>query len=256
MICQNFIQITDSILSDLKCLWQEEKIIDIIKYPLKYFDANKKYYDTTPYFMNDIDRISAEEYVPTYQDILRMKYRTTGVIEKKFKVDDGVSLHVFDVGGVRSERKKWVNCFNKVTSVIFVASLSNYDLGLYEDLNANSMVESIKLFEELVNDKHFKQRDFILLLNKRDLFRKKIQTIPITVCPAFKDFKGNPHDYDATITYIKQVFERQKKDGNKAKEIHTFVTCAFDTKDVEKVLKECSKLSIEQHLELKSRNIL
>lgn len=40
-----------------------------------------------------------------------------------------------DVGGQRSERRKWIHCFENVTSVIFLAALSEYDQVLYENEN-------------------------------------------------------------------------------------------------------------------------
>lgn len=40
-----------------------------------------------------------------------------------------------DVGGQRSERKKWIHCFENVTSIIFLAALSEYDQVLYESEN-------------------------------------------------------------------------------------------------------------------------
>lgn len=40
---------------------------------------------------------------------------------------------MFDVGGQRAERKKWIHCFEDVTSIIFVASLNDYDLVMAED---------------------------------------------------------------------------------------------------------------------------
>jgi guanine nucleotide-binding protein subunit alpha len=40
-----------------------------------------------------------------------------------------------DVGGQRSERRKWIHCFGDVTSIIFVVSLSEYDQVLFEDKN-------------------------------------------------------------------------------------------------------------------------
>lgn len=48
---------------------------------------------------------------------------------------------MFDVGGQRSERKKWIHCFEGVTSIIFCVALSDYDLVLAED-------------EEMVSDGH------------------------------------------------------------------------------------------------------
>ncbi len=40
---------------------------------------------------------------------------------------------MFDVGGQRSERKKWIHCFEDVNAIIFIAAMSEYDLVLYED---------------------------------------------------------------------------------------------------------------------------
>jgi guanine nucleotide-binding protein subunit alpha len=42
---------------------------------------------------------------------------------------------MFDVGGQRSERKKWIHCFESVTSIIFCVALSEYDQVLLEESN-------------------------------------------------------------------------------------------------------------------------
>jgi hypothetical protein len=38
-----------------------------------------------------------------------------------------------DVGGQRSERRKWIHCFESVTTVIFLVALSEYDQVLFEN---------------------------------------------------------------------------------------------------------------------------
>jgi len=78
-----------------------------------------------------------------------------------------------DVGGQRSERKKWMHCFQDVTAVIFCVALSEYDLKLYEDDTTNRMHESLKLFKEICNSKWF-FGDFhdSLFEQKRSLRRK------------------------------------------------------------------------------------
>lgn len=40
-----------------------------------------------------------------------------------------------DVGGQRSERRKWIHCFENVTSIIFLVALSEYDQILFESDN-------------------------------------------------------------------------------------------------------------------------
>ena len=51
-------------------------------------------------------------------------------------------FRMFDVGGQRSERKKWIHCFEGVTAIIFIVAMSEYDLTLAED---QEMVCSIHL---------------------------------------------------------------------------------------------------------------
>ena len=57
-----------------------------------------------------ISRISSPGYIPTQQDVLRTRVKTTGIIETNFTFKD-LNFKMFDVGGQRSERKKWIHCF-------------------------------------------------------------------------------------------------------------------------------------------------
>jgi len=82
--------------------------------------------------------------------ILRVRVRSTGIEEATFHFDKTL-FRVVDVGGQRSERRKWIHCFDGVTAVIFTASLSGYDQVLREDSSQNRMTESILLFDEVCN---------------------------------------------------------------------------------------------------------
>ena len=93
-------------------------------------------------------------------------------MEEHFLIDD-VQFVMFDVGGQRNERKKWIHCFEGVTAVIFVAAISEYDQVLFEDKSQNRMIEAIALFREVCNLKWFRKTAMILFLNKRDLFEAK-----------------------------------------------------------------------------------
>ena len=88
--------------------------------------------DSAVYYFNSIDRMSSAGYMPTDQDILRSRVKTTGITETTFKVGE-LTYKLFDVGGQRSERKKWIHCFENVTALVFLVSLSEYDQMLYED---------------------------------------------------------------------------------------------------------------------------
>lgn len=89
---------------------------------------------------------------------------------------------MLDVGGQRSERRKWIHCFDSVTAVMFCVALSEYDQVLREDATQNRMKESLLLFDEVSNSHWFKNTSFILFLNKTDLFKEKIGRVDLTCC--------------------------------------------------------------------------
>ena len=90
-------------------------------------------------YYDNIERLFTRNYIPSDQDVLRSRLRTTGITETLFELGQ-LTYHMFDVGGQRSERKKWVHCFEGVHCLLFVAALSGYDQCLVEDKTAVSRV--------------------------------------------------------------------------------------------------------------------
>ena len=82
--------------------------------------------DSAQYFLSDVGRLCAADYVPSDQDVLRSRVKTTGIVKIEFVVKK-TRFRMFDVGGQRSERKKWIHCFDNVTAVLFIMALSEYD---------------------------------------------------------------------------------------------------------------------------------
>ncbi len=58
-------------------------------------------------------------------------------------------ISMFDVGGQREERRKWIQCFNDVTAIIFVTACSGFNLVLIEDERQNRLKESLDLFKNI-----------------------------------------------------------------------------------------------------------
>ncbi|CAG8472407.1 4337_t:CDS:10 [Funneliformis caledonium] len=108
------------------------------------------------------------------QDILRCRMKTTGIVETVFQLSP-LTYRMFDVGGQRSERKKWIHCFENVTAVLFIVAISGYDQCLVEDKDANQMQEALMLFDSICNSQWFVNTSMILFLNKIDIFREKIK---------------------------------------------------------------------------------
>ncbi|KMQ84702.1 guanine nucleotide-binding protein g subunit alpha [Lasius niger] len=94
-------------------------------------------------FLDDLDRLGAREYQPTEQDILRTRVKTTGIVEVHFSFKN-LNFKLFDVGGQRSERKKWIHCFEDVTAIIFCVAMSEYDQVLHEDETTKNIKPKIR----------------------------------------------------------------------------------------------------------------
>lgn len=200
--------------------------------------------DSAEYFFERLDAISQEGYLPSEQDVLRSRVRTTGIVETEFQIQHSV-FKMFDVGGQRTERKKWIHCFEGVTAVIFIGVLSEYDLMLYEDNSVNRMKETVVLFEEICNSRWFAKTSIILFLNKRDVFEKKIVKVPLNVCPLFANYTG-PNTYEAGCAVIEQTFlERNKNPENL---VYTHITCATDTSNIAVVFDACKDIIIRRSL--------
>ncbi|KAM9785637.1 guanine nucleotide-binding protein G(i) subunit alpha [Neosynchiropus ocellatus] len=219
-------------------LWKDEGVQSC-------FDRSREYQlnDSAAYYLNDLDRICQPDYVPTQQDVLRTRVKTTGIVETHFTFKD-LYFKMFDVGGQRSERKKWIHCFEGVTAIIFCVALSDYDLVLAEDEEMNRMHESMKLFDSICNNKWFTLTSIILFLNKKDLFEDKIGKSSLTIC--YPEYAGGD-SYEETSAFIQKQFEDLNKKKN-SKEIYTHFTCATDTKNVQFVFDAVTDVIIKMNL--------
>uniref|UniRef100_A0A6A7G7Q2 Guanine nucleotide-binding protein subunit alpha n=1 Tax=Hirondellea gigas TaxID=1518452 RepID=A0A6A7G7Q2_9CRUS len=183
--------------------------------------------DSADYFFENCMTTADENYVPSETDILRCRDRTTGILEQNFDVA-GNLYQVFDVGGQRAERKKWINCFKNVKAVMFVVALSEYDQVCFEDDVTNRLEEAITVFDNVCNSKWFERTPIILLLNKKDLFRQKIEDKRISLSKTFPEYTDEDGDYEAASAFIKNQFVSRNSTNKK---IYPYLVCATGDED-------------------------
>jgi signal recognition particle receptor subunit beta len=116
-------------------------------------------------------------FVPSVDDILHCRVKTLGIVEMKFNYQ-GSDFMMVDVGGQRTERRKWIHAFGDVTLLMFVASLADYSTACEEDRKTNRLLESLKLFEEVVNNVFLAHVSLVIFYNKNDLFEEQLPLIP------------------------------------------------------------------------------
>lgn len=171
--------------------------------------------DCANYFMEHLRRLSDVNYIPTKEDVLYARVRTTGVVEIQFSPvgenkKSGEVYRLFDVGGQRNERRKWIHLFEGVTAVVFCAAISEYDQVLYEDENRNRMMETKELFEWVLKQPCFEKTSIMLFLNKFDIFEKKVHKVPLSTCEWFKDYQpvsSGKQEIEHAYEFVKKKFE-------------------------------------------------
>ncbi|EZF23197.1 hypothetical protein H100_04097 [Trichophyton rubrum MR850] len=190
-------------------LWNDPSIPAVLERQNEFYLM-----DSAPYFFEEAKRITMPDYIPNEADVLRARTKTTGIYETRFTMGQFSIQYVtptqylymytdfdsmFDVGGQRSERKKWIHCFENVTSIIFCVALSEYDQVLLEESNQNRMMESLVLFDSVVNSRWFMRTSIVLFLNKVDLFRQKLGRSPLN--KYFPDYSGG-NDVNRAAKYL------------------------------------------------------
>ncbi|CAK6966440.1 guanine nucleotide-binding protein subunit alpha-14-like [Scomber scombrus] len=193
------------------------------------YDRRREYQlsDSTKYYLTDLDRIAKPSYIPDLQDILRVRVPTTGIIEYPFDMEN-VIFRMVDVGGQRSERRKWIHCFENVTSIIFLVALSEYDQVLAECDNENRMEESKALFKTIITYSWFQRSSVILFLNKTDIIKEKIMHSHLA--DYFPEFTGPQQNPIAAQEFILKMYQEQNPD--KDKNLYPHFTCATDTENI------------------------
>jgi len=205
----------------INCIWNDGGIV-------KCFDRQKEYslLDSTKYFLSDILRFAQPDYLPTDQDIIQVRKPTSGIHELTVKIKD-MNFRFVDVGGQRVERQKWIHCLDNIDVIIFMVSMSEYDL--YDEDSENKMKESLALFKLILSNKWFELCSFILFLNKKDIFKEKILNSS-NLIDYFPEFDGPVQDVEGARKFILEKYISQNED--KERTMYSHYTCATDTDNI------------------------
>lgn len=262
--------LTEEAAKHIKLLWNDRGI-------QKTYSLRGKFQllDNCSYYFDNIERICNPNYEPSFKDVIMCRVRSTGISETRFKVN-GHRFLLVDVGGQRNERRKWIHCFDKVTAVLFVAALSEYDQVLLEDYHQNRMLETLKVFRDIAMGEVFLKVPIILFLNKRDLFAQKVDKVPIhDFFPEYKEFSNSTArdsidstglqaeiergefkstEFEHGLKFFYQKFadtlvprepDEPKREGN----IFLHITCATDTENIRRVFEDVKSIFINRKLE-------
>ncbi|XP_059483749.1 guanine nucleotide-binding protein subunit alpha homolog isoform X1 [Neocloeon triangulifer] len=233
----------------IKRLWMDSAI-------RQAFDRRREFQlsDSVKYFLDNMDRISRLDYQPVNQDILHARKATKGISEFIIPINN-IPFRFVDVGGQRSQRQKWFQCFDSVTSILFLVSSSEYDQVLVEDRKTNRLDESRNIFDTIVNNVVFKGVSIILFLNKTDLLYAKLRSRQSDISQHWPNFVGDPYsltDVQVCSQWIFNVFMyklfRETKRDRVRPLFHHFTT-AVDTENIKVVFNAVKDTILHKNLQ-------
>ncbi|CAH0404234.1 unnamed protein product [Chilo suppressalis] len=191
-------------------LWRDGGVRECFKRSNEY-----QLIDSAEYFLDRVDLVEKSDYIPSDADILRCRQKTTGIQKIEFKVKVPKSMHggvqdfwMFDVGGQRGERKKWIQVFEGINAIWFLVACSDFDQRLREENSQNRLQEAVELFEDVWLSRFLLAAGLIVFLNKQDLLEQKI-TQGRSIAPYFpqyKQYQGTGDEYTRTKNFIKSMF--------------------------------------------------
>ncbi|KAM9780599.1 guanine nucleotide-binding protein subunit alpha-13b [Neosynchiropus ocellatus] len=226
-------------LPSIRSLWADQGIQNA-------YDRRREFQlgESVKYFLDNLAKLGQSDYLPSQQDILLARKPTKGIHEYNFEIKN-VPFKMVDVGGQRSERRRWFECFDSVTSILFLVSSSEYDQVLMEDRQTNRLSESLNIFETIVNNRVFSNVSIILFLNKTDLLEDKVKQVSIK--DYFPEFSGDPTSLADVQRFLVECFRKKRREQQQKPLYHHFTT-AINTENIRLVFRDVKDTILHDNL--------
>jgi GTPase SAR1 family protein len=235
IVSQPDVELTDDLAKGIEGILKNQSVLDLLNTRGDQMQLQGGI-EGVKYYFQHARRFAAPDFVPTFEDVLKARRKTSGIVETIFEYEN-ISFTLVDVGGQRSERKKWLHCFSTVSAVIYLTAINEYDMLLEEDANTNRLVESLKLWKALTSSEFFIKTPFILFLNKSDLFKQKLEKVRLSeVFQEWDDYAATPgvaalSPFEQGWRFLAKLYEKHFAGSS----FYAHVTCAIDSKSCVKV---------------------
>jgi len=194
------------------------------------------------YIMTHTQRIGKDGEVPSTEDVLYARKRTTGSNEIEFTYK-GKDFRFVDVGGQKSERRHWDQIIEKPDAVVFFVALTDWNLPTVGNPNITKMQEAMDIFKEVMEFEAFLGTFWILMLNKIDLFREKV--LRVSIKEQFPDYEGDEKNGDDAAKFIRDKFATIMPQ-DRIDSLQSHVTCALDTEQMKTVFQAMQTAVLER----------
>ncbi|KIK37667.1 hypothetical protein CY34DRAFT_775261 [Suillus luteus UH-Slu-Lm8-n1] len=233
---------------DIMALWTDRLVREVLR-------RRKIRLEESPgFFLNDLDRVTALNYTPNDDDVLRARLKTVGVSEYRCEMEavagreSGTEWRIVDVGGSRSQVPTWVPFFDDVDAIIFLAPISSFDQVLAEDRSVNRLEDSVLLWKAVCSNKLLANVDLVLFLNKCDILDAKL-TSGIRLSKYVRSYGDRPNDMETASKYFRSKFSAIHREYSPLpRKFYGFCTTVTDTNTTAGILASVRDMVVRRHL--------
>ncbi|KAJ7923616.1 guanine nucleotide binding protein, alpha subunit [Mycena leptocephala] len=229
---------------DMRHLWEHPTVRAVLE------RQRIRLQESPGFFLDELDVVTSQRYVPTDDHILRARLKTLGVAEHRLQLTDPSNditreFRIFDVGGQRSN---WVPYFDDMNCVICLVPISTFDEVLEEEPEVNRLADSVDLWTQIVKNKLLQETNLILFLNKTDILQAKLAS-GIRFADYVVSYGRRPNDFDSTSRYMRRRFGTILKESSPVpRSFYYHLTNAIDAKATKYVLAGIKDMLIQAHL--------
>ncbi|KAJ7015783.1 guanine nucleotide-binding protein alpha-4 subunit, partial [Mycena alexandri] len=202
------------------------------------------------FFLDDLERVTSPNYLPTDDDVLRARLKTVGVSEYTFEMEvstgreTGTEWRIVDVGGSRSQVPTWVPFFDDVDAIIFLAPIAGFDQVLAEDKTEDSVL----LWKAVCSNKLLAGVDLVLFLNKCDIFGKKLEG-GVRLVRYVRSYADRENTFEAVSQYLQSKFSAIHREYSpNPRKCYVFLTSVTDTATTGGIIASVRDMVVRQHL--------
>ncbi|KAJ7034525.1 guanine nucleotide binding protein, alpha subunit [Mycena alexandri] len=203
------------------------------------------------FFLDDLERVTGPNYLPTDDDVLRARLKTVGVSEYTFEMEvsmgreTGTEWRIVDVGGSRTT---WVPFFDDVDAIIFLAPIAGFDQVLAEDKTVNRLEDSVLLWKAVCSNKLLAGVDLVLFLNKCDILEKKLEG-GVRLVRYVRSYADRENTFEAVSQYLRSKFSAIHREYSpNPRKFYAFLTSVTDTATTGGIIASVRDMVVRQHL--------
>ncbi|KAJ7633463.1 guanine nucleotide binding protein, alpha subunit [Mycena polygramma] len=238
-------QVLGTTVHVIEALWRHRSVQHMLRLRKLRLD------ESGLFFLSQVQRIARLDYTPSIDDVLHVRLQTVGVIEHSLKVNTVSGSYIwkiYDVGGTRSQRPAWCSYFDDVNALIFLAPISAFDQYLEEDPLTNRIHDSLQLLTSICSNKLLRNAQLVLLLNKTDILRKKLEA-GVQIREYITSYGNRPNNFSTAAEYFRSHFlaAHKKKDAFQRR-LYVHFTTMLDVQATQIIITSVGDFIMRKHI--------